>query len=337
MLSEFRHALRALIRERSFSVPCIASLALAIGLATVVFSAFNSVLLRPLNLPAPDTLALLWSVDRNGEDRGVVSFADFEDWRKNTHAFEAAAAYTSFYRPVLTDEGPPERLTSLRVSHEYFAVLQAKPALGRFFAADEDWDGRDDEVVLSDGLWRERFHANPGVIGTKIVLNGRPELVVGVARADLKLLPRSLGGDPPQIYRPVGEARGEGSRDGRHLQTIVRLRSGISLAQAQAELNVLCRQMERAHPDTDAHLAVRVVSLKADVTRNLRGGLLGLQVSVLALLLIACANIANLLLVRSTARQRELAIRTALGAGTGRIARLLFTESLTLSCAGGAA
>ncbi|MBV9407147.1 MAG: ABC transporter permease [Acidobacteriaceae bacterium] len=337
MLRDFRHAFRTVLREPGVSVACIASLALAIGLATTVFTAVNSVLLRPLDLPQPDRLALLWGVERKGDIRSVVSFADFEDWRKNTHAFESAAAYTSYYKPVLTGHGPPERLSTLCVSHEYFNVMKAKPAIGRFFRPEEDWDGQDDEVVLSYSFWRDTFRGNPNIVGHTILLSGRPHLVVGIAGRDLNPLPRSLGGEWPQIYRPVGEERGEKSRDGRHLQTIVRLRPGATIAQAQAELNVLCRNMERLHPDTDAHLAVRIVAMKDDLTRNLRGGLLGLQISVLAVLLIACANIANLLLARSASRLGELAVRTALGASAWRIARMLIAESLVLSCTGGVA
>lgn len=337
LFQDLRYGVRALRRNAGFAVTAILTVALGIGTTTMVFSVVNSVLLRSLDFPEPDRLAVLWGLERSGDTRGVVSFADFEDWRKNAHAFEAAAAYTSYYKPVLTGQGPPERLSSLRVSHGYFDVLKARPALGRFFLPEEDWDGRDDVVILSYPFWRERFRSDPKIVGQKILLNGRPETVVGVAAPDLKSLPRSLGGEPPQIYCPVGEQRGEKSRDGHHLQTIIRLRPGATVGQAQAELNVLCRNMERLHPDTDAHLAVRVVTMKDDLTRNLRAGLLGLQLSVLAVLLIACANIANLLLARSSARQRELAVRTALGAGTVRLARMLLTESLVLSCLGGAA
>jgi putative ABC transport system permease protein len=336
MLRDFHHGCRALLRTPSLSIICLASLALATGITTTVFTAVNSVLLRPLDLPEPDRLALIWGAERDGGSRGVVSFADFEDWRRNSHIFESAAAYTSYDSPVLTTNGPPERMRSLRVSHQYFRVLEAKPELGRFFLPEEDWDGQDDVVVLTDSLWRRRFQSDPHIVGQKILLNARPHLVVGVASPDLKSLPKSLGNDAPQIYRPVGEARGEKSRDGRHLQTIVRLRRGVSVQKAQAELDVLCRTMQHLHPDPDAHLAVRIVGMKDDLTRNLKGGLLGLQLSVLAVLLIACANIANLLLARSTGRQRELAIRTALGASTRQLGRMLLAESLVLSCAGGA-
>lgn len=328
-------AVRSLRREPAFALTSIGSLALAIGMATAVFTAVNSVLLRPLDLPQSDRLALLWGIERGGEMRGVVSFADFEDWRRNSHAFESAAVYNSFYKPSLTGVNRAERLLGLRVSHEYFKTLGARLVLGRFFTPEEDWDGSDNVVVLSNSFWRDHFQANPQIVGQKIFLDGRPETVVGVAAAGTKSLPRSLGGQPPQVYRPVGELRGEKSRDGRHLQTIVRLKPGITIAQAQAELNVLCRNMERLHPEEDAKLAVRIVGIKDDLTRNLRDGLIGLQLAVLAVLLIACANIANLSLARWSNRRREIAIRAALGAGVWRLVRMLLVESLLIGISGG--
>ncbi|HEX4229785.1 MAG TPA: ABC transporter permease [Bryobacteraceae bacterium] len=333
---DIRFAIRGLRREPEFAFASIASLTLAIGMATTVFTAVNTVLLRPLNLPDPDRLALLWGEEAGGDTRAVVSFADFEDWRRNSHVFSAAAAYTNYYKPVLTGGSRPERLSGLRVSHGFFDVLKAQPALGRFFLPEEDWDGRDDVVVLSHSLWRERFRSNVGIVGQRILLDGRPLTVVGVAGPDLKPLPRSIGGDVPQIYRPVGEERGEKSRDGRHLQAIVRLKPGVTISQAQAELSVLCRRMEHLHPDTDAKLAVRVVGIRDDLTRNLRGGLIGLQLAVLAVLLIACANVANLLLARSIGRQRETAVRAALGAGVWRLARMFLAESVLLGLIAGA-
>jgi putative ABC transport system permease protein len=213
--------------------------------------------------------------------------------------------------------------------------MKAKPLLGRFFLPAEDRDGRDNVVVLSYGLWRARFDGNPRVVGSTIMLNARPHVVVGVAGPDLLPLPPSYAEQAPEIYRPVGESFGPGSRDGRHLQTLVRLRRGVSIDQAQAELNVRSAQMAREHPDVDANLAARILSLRDDMTRSVRPALLSLQAAVLVLMVIACANIANLLLARASARRRELAIREALGAGTGRLVRMLVAESLVLGVAGG--
>ena len=331
---DIRIAVRSLLRSPAFAVTAILTLAIAIAMATSVFTVVNAVLLRPLPYHDAGRLAEIWSSSAN-EPHGPVSWDDFEDWRRGSRTIASAAAYTAYYKPVLSRAGTPERLSALLVSHEYFDVMGVKPALGRFFRPEEDRDGPDNVVVLSDGLWRSRFHSDPHIVGQTLLLNARPHTVVGVAGPDLFPLPPSLDDTPPQIYRAVGEAYGPGSRDGRHLETLVRLRAGVSIEQAQAELNVLCRQMQRAHPDVDAHLAARIVLLRDDITRNVRTPLLSLQTAVFALMLIACANIASLLLAKSSARQREMAIREALGAGIARLTKMLLTESAVLGLAGG--
>ena len=311
----------------------IATLALAVGMTTSVFSVVNAVLLRPLPYRDAERLAVIWSVFSNN-GRGPVSFDDFEDWRRGSKTLESAAVYQTFYHPILTGAGKAERLSCLLVSHGYFDVMKVSPRIGRFFVPEEDRDGRDDVVVLSYDFWRSRFESDPGVIGRAIWLDSRPHTIVGVAGPDLLPLPRSLEAEPPQIYRPIGEPFGPGSRDGRHLFPIVRLRPGISMQQAQAELDVVCRQMQREQ-QADAHLEAGIAGLRADITRNVRTPLLSLQAAILILMLMACANIANLLLVKASAREREMAIREALGAGTARLARMLLTESLLLGGIGG--
>ena len=328
-----RIALRFLSRTRGLAIGVIVTLSLAIGMATSVFSLINAVLLRPLPYRDADRLAVMWSVfSQNG--RGPVSFDDFEDWRRDSKALASAAVYQTFYHPVLTGTGSAERLSCLLVSHAYFDVMKVKPRIGRFFVTEEDRDGRDDVVVLSSDFWRSRFQSDPTVIGRSIMLNQRPHTIIGVAGADLQPLPRSLESEPPQIYRPIGEPFGPGSRDGRHLFPLVRLRPGVSVKEAQAELDVRCRQMQKDH-EADAHLGARIAGLHDDMTRNVRTPLLSLQAAVLVLMLMACANIANLLLAKANGRQREMAIRQALGAGTARLARMLLTESLLLGGVGG--
>ena len=323
---------RSLLRAPAFAAMAILTLAIAIGMATSVFSIVNALLLRPLPYRNAGRLAMIWSVSNNNS-RGPVSFDDFEDWRRNSKTLESGALFSAYYKPILTGAGEAQRLAALLVSHQYFMVMGVQPMLGRFFRPEEDRDGRDDVVVLSYSLWRDLFHGDPQVVGRKIELNSRPHEIVGVAGADLPLLPASLAQEPAQIYRPVGEPFNSGS--GRHLESIVVLRPGVSIEQAQAELNVRSHDMEREHPDVDAHLAARIVTLRDDMTRNVRAGLLALQSAVLVLMLIACANIANLLLAKSSARRREMAVRSALGANTGQIARLLLTESLVMGLMGG--
>ena len=334
MWHDIRIAARSLLHSRGFAGVVILTLAIAAGMATSVFTLINAVLLRPLPYKDSGRLAVIWSSQPN-ESRGPVSFDDFEDWRRGSRTLESAAAYQTYYKPVLTGSGDAERLSTLLVSHQYFSVMSARPRLGRFFLPEEDRDGRDDVIVLSDAFWRGKFHADPGVVGRSILLNSRPHVIVGVAGADLLPLPPSMDADAPQIYRPIGEPFGPGSRDGRHLRTIVRLRAGVSIEQAQAELNIRSKQMAREHPDVDGHLAAQIISLRVDMTRNARGALLSLQAAVLVLVLMACANVANLLLARASTRRREIAVREALGAGTSQLVRMLMTESLILGLVGG--
>jgi putative ABC transport system permease protein len=335
---DLRISVRSLFRAPGFALTSILTVALAVGMATAVFSVVNAVLLRPLPYKEAGRLAVIWTVWPN-EPRGPVAFDDFEDWRRDSSTLESAAMYTAFYKPIVSGAGSAtaERLPALLVSHQYFDVMRVKPRLGRFFTPEEDRNGRDNIVVLSDGLWRGMFQSDPGVVGRTILLNSVPHLIVGVAGPDLLPLPPSMADEPSQLYRPIGEPFGPGSRDGRHLETLVRLKPGATIALAQAELDARSRRMEREHPKEDARINARILTLRDDMIRNVRTGLVSLQAAVLMLMLIACANVANLLLARSSARRGEMALREALGAGTARLARLLLAEGLVLGLAGGAA
>jgi putative ABC transport system permease protein len=332
MLQDLRNAIRNLVRYPGFALTGILTLALAVGMATSIFTVVHALLLQPLPYKDPSRLARIWSVSKDN-NRENVAFDDFEDWLRNSKTIESGAAFTTFYHPILSERGHAERLSSLYVTHGYFQTMRVKPLLGRFFLAPEDRDGRDYVVVLAYDFWRSYFHADPRILGRSILLNAHPHTIVGVAGPDLQPLPPQLQEVPPQIYRPVGEPFDSSTRNGRHLETLVRLRPDASIAAAQAELDVRCRAMQRAYK-ADENLAARIVPLRNDITRSVRAPLLALQAAVLVLMLIACANIANLLLARSSARQKELAIRTALGAGRARLARMLLTESLVLGLAG---
>ena len=217
----------------------------------------------------------------------------------------------------------------------YFTVMHAKPLLGRVFTLEEQQDGKDYVVVLGYGLWQRQFAGDPNVIGKTLMLSGRPYTVVGVMPADFQSLPAGLIDAPAELYRPVAEPPDEKERASRHLRAIARLKPGVTLEQAQAEMDLIARQLAQEHPTTNAGGGVHLVSLREDLIGRVRPALLMLFGAVAFVLLIACANVGNLLLARSAARHKEIAIRAALGAGRNRLVRQFLTESLLLSIAGG--
>src|ERR1700722_2611385 len=220
MTQDFRIALRSLLRAPGFAAAPILTLAVAIGMATAVFTIVNALLLRPLPYAHADRLALLWSAGRLGDARGPNSFDDFTDWTRNSRTLDSAALYSAYYKPILTGTGRPERLAGLLVSHDYFDVMSVHPYLGRFFLPAEDRNGPDNVVVLSYPLWRDRFHSDPHIVGQTILLDARVHTVVGIAPPDMPLLPPSLASEATQIYRALGENYGPGARDGHHLDSI---------------------------------------------------------------------------------------------------------------------
>jgi len=334
-VQDIRYAFRTIRKSPGFSVVAIVVLAIGIGANTAMFSLLDAMMLRGLPYPNANRLVLLiGNVQRATVERRGNSWPDHEDWRAKTTQFDDMAAYTLMTWTLMSGIDEPERIPVEAVSAPYFSILGVSPAYGRTFRADEDKTPNNDlYVVLSDGLWKRRFGADPSIVNRTVQLGPRTFTVLGI-------MPPGFTGlsDQAQLWMPFtmsGVPRD--SRGSRGFQTLARLKNGATIEAARAELDVISKQLEQAYPASNAKRAVEVSPLSVETFGQLKPVVLTLMAAVTFVLLIACANVANLLIGRSEARQREIAVRTALGAGHSRLVRQLITESCVLTMIGAAA
>jgi predicted permease len=334
LLQDFRYALRQFRKSPGFAAVAVITLALGIGFNTAIFSVVNAVLLRPLAFADASRLVRIWHVPPEKSFPGMTTFpvsaANYLDWERQTQVFDHMAIY-SYHGFTVTGGDKPEQLSAGAVSSGFFATLGVQPLLGRVLSPEEDQPGRSHVVVLSYRLWQEHFGGNPDIVGHDINLDGQPYLVAGVMPASFQFP------DFAKMWTPMAWTDQERAVRGEHHSIVIaRLKPGVDLKQAQTEMNTISDRLQQQYPEDDKGWGAVVVPMQQDLVSDVRPALLVLLGAVAFVLLIACVNVANLALAKTFSRQKEIAIRTALGATPARVLRQILTETVLLALLGGA-